>query len=91
MVILKSITINVAGKNFGVFDKLFLQDLPWWVKLIKVRQRILDPAILMVDWNSDESLPSLSVCKERAGFNNHVTHNALEDAWDVIEILRKNY
>lgn len=87
----KSITINVAGKNFGVFDKLFLQDLPWWVKLIKVRQRILDPAILMVDWNSDKSLPSLSVCKERAGFNNHVTHNALEDAWDVIEILRKNY
>jgi hypothetical protein len=87
----KSITINVAGKNFGVFDKLFLQELPWWTKLIRVRQRILDPAILMVNWNSDESLPPLSVCKERAGLNNHVTHNALEDAWDVIEVLRKTY
>jgi hypothetical protein len=87
----KSITINVAGKNFGVFDKLFLQELPWWTKLIRVRQRILDPAILMVNWNSDKSLPPLSVCKERAGLNNHVTHNALEDAWDVIEILRKTY
>lgn len=87
----KSITINVAGKNFGVFDKLFLQELPWWTKLIKVRQRILDPAILMVNWNSDKSLPPLSVCKERAGLNNYVTHNALEDAWDVIEILRKTY
>jgi len=87
----KSITINVAGKNFGVFDKLFLQELPWWTKLIRVRQRILDPAILMVNWNSDKSLPPLSVCKERAGLNNHVTHNALEDAWDVIEVLRKTY
>jgi hypothetical protein len=87
----KPITINVAGKNFGVFDKLFLQELPWWTKLIRVRQRILDPAILMVNWNSDESLPPLSVCKERAGLNNHVTHNALEDAWDVIEVLRKTY
>jgi len=87
----KPITINVAGKNFGVFDKLFLQELPWWTKLIRVRQRILDPAILMVNWNSDKSLPPLSVCKERAGLNNHVTHNALEDAWDVIEILRKTY
>ena len=87
----KPITINVAGKNFGVFDKLFLQELPWWTKLIRVRQRILDPAILMVNWNSDKSLPPLSVCKERAGLNNHVTHNALEDAWDVIEVLRKTY
>ena len=87
----KSITINVAGKNFGVFDKLFLQELPWWTKLIRVRQRILDPAILMVNWNSDESLPPLSICKERAGLNNYVTHNALEDAWDVIEVLRKTY
>jgi hypothetical protein len=87
----KPITINVAGKNFGVFDKLFLQELPWWTKLIRVRQRILDPAILMVNWNSDESLPPLSVCKERAGLNNYVTHNALEDAWDVIEVLRKTY
>jgi predicted NAD/FAD-binding protein len=24
------ITINVAGKNFATFDKLFLEQLPWW-------------------------------------------------------------
>lgn len=87
----KPITLNVAGKNFGTFDKLFLQQLPWWQKLIKTRQRVLDPAILCVDWKSDESLPNLTTCKERMGVEGIVTHNALEDAWDVIEILRKFY
>ena len=87
----KPITINVAGKNFGTFDKLFLQQLPWWQKLIRTRQRVLDPAILYCDWKEDKSLPSLNTCKERAGIFGLVTHNALEDAWDVIEVLRKFY
>jgi hypothetical protein len=87
----KPITINVAGKNFGTFDKLFLQQLPWWKKLIRTRQRVLDPAILMVDWKNDTSLPNLTQCKERAGVTGIVTHNALEDAWDVIEVMRKFY
>lgn len=87
----KPITLNVAGKNFGTFDKLFLQQLPWWQKLIKTRQRVLDPAILCVDWKNDESLPNLTQCKNRMGIEGIVTHNALEDAWDVIELLRKFY
>ena len=87
----KPITLNVAGKNFGTFDKLFLQELPWWQKLIRTRQRVLDPAILMVDWNNDNALPNLTQCKERAGINGIVTHDALEDAWDVIEVMRKFY
>lgn len=87
----KPITINVAGKNFGTFDKLFLQQLPWWQKLIKTRQRVLDPAILCVNWNEDDTLPSLTKCKERMNVDGIVTHNALEDAWDVIEVLRKFY
>jgi oligoribonuclease len=87
----KPITINVAGKNFATFDKKFLERLPWWQKLIRIRQRVLDPAILFVDWKEDESLPSLDKCKNRAGIHGLVTHNALEDAWDVIELLRKRY
>ncbi len=87
----KPITLNVAGKNFGTFDKLFLQQLPWWQKLIKTRQRVLDPAILCVDWKNDSSLPSLTTCKERTNIEGIVTHNALEDAWDVIQVLRKFY
>lgn len=84
----KPITINVAGKNFATFDKLFLESLPWWKKLIRIRQRILDPGILFVNWKDDESIPSLNECKKRAGIGGIVTHNALEDAWDVIELLR---
>ena len=87
----KSILINVAGKNFGTFDKLFLEKLPWWKKLIQPKQRIIDPAILACDWNNDDALPSLKQCKERLGVKGLVTHNALEDAWDVIQILRKFY
>lgn len=87
----RPVTINVAGKNFGTFDKLFLQQLPWWQKLIRTRQRVLDPAILCVDWKNDKSLPSLTTCKERTNISGEVTHDALEDAWDVIEVLRKFY
>jgi oligoribonuclease len=87
----KPITINVAGKNFATFDKLFLEELPWWKKLIKIRQRVLDPAILVVDWKNDTSLPNLKQCKERTGVEGIVTHNALDDAWDVIEVMRKFY
>lgn len=87
----KPIHITAAGKNFATFDKLFLERLPRWKQLIKIRQRILDPSILFVDWKNDESLPGLSLCKKRAGFDEHVSHNALEDAWDVVELLRKEY
>ena len=87
----RPVTINVAGKNFGTFDKLFLQELPWWQKLIRTRQRVLDPAILCVDWNNDTALPSLTQCKERTSVEGIVTHNALEDAWDVIQVLRNFY
>jgi oligoribonuclease len=87
----KPITINVAGKNFGTFDINFLNKLPWWKKLIRTRAKILDPGVLYCDWSNDESAPSLSECKVRAGLGNVVTHDALDDAWDVIELLRKFY
>lgn len=88
----KKITnLTVAGKNFGTFDKLFIERLPRWKQYFKIRQRIIDPAILFVDWKNDNSLPGLSACKTRAKLNPNVTHNAVEDAWDVIELLRLNY
>ena len=87
----KPILMNVAGKNFGTFDNVFLKKLPWWQKLIIAKQRILDPAMLFMDWGKDEELPSLTICKERAGVEGIVTHDALEDSMDVVEVLRKFY
>lgn len=87
----EKIHITVAGKNFATFDKIFLERLPRWKQAIAIRQRIIDPGILFTDWKNDESLPGLSECKKRAGLNEVVTHNAVEDAWDVIELCRKCY
>lgn len=83
--------VTVAGKNFGTFDKLFIENLPRWKQLFKIRQRIIDPAVLFVDWKNHESLPNLSTCKQIAGFEKNVTHNADEDAKDIIRLLRKHY
>lgn len=83
--------LNVAGKNFGTFDKIFLERLPHWKRVFKARSRILDPGILFIDWKNDKTVPSLGLCKKRAGYGDVISHNAYEDALDVISILRKSY
>lgn len=83
--------LSVAGKNFATFDKLFLEKLPRWKQLFKINQRIIDPAVLFTKWTEDEQLPNLTLCKERAGLDGVVSHNAVEDAWDVITLLRTQY
>lgn len=80
--------INVAGKNFAGFDKLFLQKLPNWSSTIQIKQRILDPAILLMDWQNDDSLPNLNTCLNRLNLEGEVTHNAAIDALDVIRVIR---
>jgi len=82
--------INVAGKNVAGFDLLFLKQIPGWSD-IKIRHRVIDPAVLYVKWNEDDSTPDLSTCLSRAGFAPEVAHDALEDAWDVIRVLRRFY
>ncbi len=88
---LSPMSINCAGKNFGTFDKLFLEKLPNWDKYFKIRQRVIDPSVFFTDWTNDNSLPNLETCKSRANLNPEVTHNAIEDAWDVITLLRTQY
>lgn len=87
----KDLKLNVAGKNFATFDKLFLDKLYDWKKYFKVHQRVIDPTILFTDWQNDAELPNLGICKQRAGFKNEVAHTAVEDAWDVIQLLRTQY
>ncbi len=87
----KPIHITAAGKNFATFDMNFLVRLPRWKQLVRIRQRVLDPSVLFTDWENDESLPGLSLCKERAGLDKVVTHDAVDDAKDVIALFRKSY
>jgi len=82
------VKINAAGKNFASFDKQFLQRLPNWGAAVQIRQRILDPAILFMDWQQDSSLPNLNTCITRAKLDGIVTHDAVQDALDVIRVIR---
>ena len=81
------ITINVAGKNFGTLDWNFLEKIDNFKNTIQMSKRLLDPAMLYFD-HGDNRLPNLSTCKERAGLSKAVSHKAIDDAWDVIELIR---
>ncbi len=85
------IKINVAGKNFGNFDSKFLEKLPHHNLLVKFNHRMLDPTMLYFDPNEDEELPSTDKCMERAGIKGEVQHTALEDAIDIVKLLRVKY
>jgi len=85
------ITINAAGKNFATFDKKFIDHIEKFYHYTRIRQRVLDPSPLFADWDNDTALPDLTVCKERAGLDPFVSHDSLEDSWDVIELFRKVY
>lgn len=87
----QKIVCNAAGKNFSTFDKKFIDNIRKIYDYFHFRQRVLDPSVLYMDWENDSTLPSLSLCKERAGLDNFVSHESIEDAWDVILLLRKKY
>lgn len=82
--------ITLAGANLEGFDMKFLsKHLPNLSK--RFNRRAIEPAHFFVDWEKDEKLPSLQECKKRAGIEGDVAHNALDDAWDVIQVLRTQY
>jgi len=97
----KQIHINCAGKNFASFDlqfiKMGLRQTDENNYQIRFRHKILDPAILYVN-DEDETLPGLEICLERAGIKREIqkdgsiiTHDALLDNWDVIQLFRNKY
>jgi len=88
---MKPYYFNGAGKNFANFDNKFLERLPRWKQVLRARGRTIDPSILFVDWKNDEAIPGLSLCKERAHLDPYVTHNAIDDAMDIVKLLRIQY
>lgn len=79
--------ITVAGKNVAGFDLPFLPA----IFRRNFRHKVLDPGTLFVDWKIDDQVPNFDICKKRAGIDGEVKHDALEDARDVIRLLRKGY
>lgn len=86
------IKICVGGKNFASFDWDFLSRLEDWDKCIKIHHRIIDPCMMYFDPKTDDMPPSLGECLKRAGYTDKsVKHDAVDDALDVIRVLRHKW
>lgn len=82
----------IAGKNIAGFDVPFLNNLPNWKENVKFHNRVIDPGSIMIDWKNDDVPPNSEECKRRARLEDDtIAHNALYDAWDMIQILRSQY
>ncbi|WP_133274319.1 3'-5' exonuclease family protein [Hymenobacter radiodurans] len=82
----------MAGKNIASFDLGFLRELPGYGTLVRAEPAMLDPAAFYLNWKKDSRLPTMSICKARAKFDdNTVAHEAVADALDVIQLLRPFY
>jgi hypothetical protein len=77
--------IPVAGKNVGSFDIPFLPEL----LQRRFMHRTIDPGSVFIDFSQPRP-PSLDDIKARFG-ESEVTHDAREDALDVIGLLRRKY
>jgi len=84
------IEITCAGKNFGSYDMHILNNMPGFKDRFHIRSRVIDPAILYWKPQSDNKLPDLKTCLQRAGINKEVTHTAKADAADIVALLRKS-
>jgi oligoribonuclease (3'-5' exoribonuclease) len=84
--------LNIAGKNFSGFDKLFLEKYNCFKSTIlnKAHHRVLDVGSMYVN-NIDENIPDLKECLKRAGQNIDVPHTAVEDAILVVKAAQYKF
>jgi len=83
--------ITPAGKNFDAFDRNFIKLIPKWDSYVNLRHRTIDPTSMFIDWKKDVVPPGLGLCMERAGCPGIVTHKAVEDCWDTLQVIREDY
>ena len=76
-----------AGKNFQGFDRPFLKRLDRFGR-VNMLHRCIDPAMLYWNPATDQQPPSTKECYERAGMQNEVAHNAVEDAIGIVKLIR---
>lgn len=80
----------IAGKNIAGFDLPFLRNFPAF-NTFKFHHRVIDPGMMYFDPRNDNVPPDMKECKKRAKLPEHVSHEALDDAWDVIQLVREKY
>jgi oligoribonuclease len=82
--------LTLAGKNVGSFDIQFLKRLNGWTDL-KLSHRYMDVGPLFFDPTKDEVIPDLNTCLKRCNITETVNHTALDDAKQVLKVLRHYY
>lgn len=84
--------LTLAGKNFGMFDSKFLNEVPIW-NWSWFRHRILDPGMLYFNPMRDATVPDSKECIKRAKINwdESKLHTAVDDARLVVELLRHGF
>lgn len=83
--------LTPAGKNLQSFDIPFLNRISGAVKDTlnsMLHRRTVDPALLYFNPHQDQRLPSLQECLDRAGIDKRVSHTAIDDARDVLKLLK---
>jgi len=86
-----TVQIVAAGKNFSGFDKQFINKLEPLTYGLNIKYKAIDPAPYFIDWDNDLEPPSSDECLKRAGVDAKTNHEALADAWNVIQLLRTQY
>lgn len=83
--------VTFAGKNFASFDRPFLQWLPEGERLSNImHHRFIDPGSMYLE-PKDVTVPSTSECLKRANIGGKVSHRALDDARDVVRLIRHKF
>jgi len=77
--------VTLAGKNIAMFDLTFFGS----EVRNRVRHRVVDIGNLW--WNGVDQIPDMQECLALAGIEKRVSHTALEDAWDNIELIWRRY
>ena len=85
-----TIRVQAVGKNFDKFDRIFLERQPGFRQRISLYRVALDPGLLYWNPANDKQwIPNMVACKKRAGFaDTAVAHRALDDAWDVVQLVQ---
>ena len=71
-----------------MFDMRFLERIKGWEDTIAVAHRVVDSGTLFFDPRFDKKIPDTRECLKRAGLDVTVAHTAVEDARNVVSLLR---
>lgn len=82
--------VTFTGKNFATFDLRFLLPAKVFDGRVKMHRRVLDPgSMYWIPELDGDKPPNTETCLKRAGLDSGINHDALEDARNVLRLIRK--